>query len=146
MLIIPENIWSQVIDHLQGELPKEGCGLLGGTSDKVQVILPGRNIHGTPQKAYLLDPREQFDFVKSLRKQKLELLAIYHSHPDTPPFPSATDMELAYSADVYNLIISFKGTAQPLVRNYHYRQGKALEQHLQIGNTFYDIDSRDMEY
>jgi proteasome lid subunit RPN8/RPN11 len=146
MLKIPEIIWNQVIEHLQGQLPKEGCGLLGGTGDTVQTILPGRNIHGTPMKAYFLDPREQFDFIKSLRKQKLELLAIYHSHPDTPPYPSATDMELAYSTEVYNLIVSFTGTNQPLVRNYHYRQGKALEQPLQIGNIFYETDSRDMEF
>jgi len=144
MLKIPEQLWQEIITHLRTLSPEEGCGLLGGTKEGVKSHYPGANIHETPQKNYRLDPHDQFRIMKEMRRKKEELLAIYHSHPTTPPEPSATDLELAYSPEVCNLIISLSRPEFPLVRNYKYEKGKAIELPLQIGDKLYETDSRDM--
>jgi len=48
------------------------------------------------------------DAMTNMRDNRLELLAIYHSHPRTEAYPSATDIRLAYYPDSSYLIISLK--------------------------------------
>lgn len=145
MLKIPEILWQEILDHLQTDSPREGCGLLGGDKEGVKSHYPGTNIYENPNKGYRLDPHDQFRIMKEMRQKKEELLAIYHSHPQGPPEPSPTDLELAYSPEVYNLIISLARPEYPLVRNYRYQNGKAMEFPLMIGNKYYETDPRDME-
>jgi proteasome lid subunit RPN8/RPN11 len=57
---------------------------------------------------YLSEPRSMFEAVRDMRQRKIDMLAIYHSHPLSAPTPSRTDLERNYSPDVVNLIISLK--------------------------------------
>ena len=50
-----------------------------------------------------------------MRRQGLEVLAVYHSHPTSEPVPSRTDLQRNYSPEVVNLIISLQ-SGQPTVR------------------------------
>jgi proteasome lid subunit RPN8/RPN11 len=58
-----------------------------------------------------------FDAERAMRRQGIEVLAVYHSHPTSEPVPSRTDLERNYSSEVVNVIISLKD-AEPRVRGW----------------------------
>ena len=56
--------------------------------------------------------------MKSMREERQELLAIYHSHPASEPIPSQTDLaNNLYEDAVIHLIISLT-TTPPLIRGW----------------------------
>ena len=104
-LLIPTDIRDAVVAHCRRESPLECCGILGGSSQRVQTFYPLRNIAASETR-YQADPHELVQAWRSLREQQQEILAIYHSHPRWPAVPSKTDLELNYWGDTPRIIIS----------------------------------------
>jgi proteasome lid subunit RPN8/RPN11 len=48
----------------------------------------------------------------------MKMVAIYHSHPHTIPFPSETDVKLTFYPDVSSIIISLKEEKNPVVKAF----------------------------
>jgi len=46
------------------------------------------------------------------------MLAIYHSHPQTPARPSAEDIRLALTPDVIYVIVSVQDAKRPNVKGF----------------------------
>jgi proteasome lid subunit RPN8/RPN11 len=104
------------------ESPNECCGILGGSPTADGQSLLARSVHplvnaAASPTAYESEPRSMFDAIRELRRTGLDVVAIYHSHPASPPVPSRTDLALNWSDRVVNLIISLQ-TAQPEVRGW----------------------------
>ena len=55
-----------------------------------------------------MDPEAQIDAMKQMRDNQEELWGIYHSHPDSPPVPSAIDLDMAAYPGIYYLIVSME--------------------------------------
>jgi [CysO sulfur-carrier protein]-S-L-cysteine hydrolase len=103
------------------ELPNECCGLIGGTVEaggigRALQLYPLTNAAGSPVE-YLSDGREMFDALRDMRRRAIDVIAVYHSHPTSDPFPSKTDRERNYSTEVVNLIISLK-TGKAVMRGW----------------------------
>lgn len=80
--------------------PEEICGLLLGRCDgrdrRVLRILPCGNLERERAgDRYELDPAGQLRAEVEARREGLEVVGVYHSHPDHPPVPSAIDRERA---------------------------------------------------
>ncbi len=90
--------------------PHEVCGLLvgrrNGTATSVARITRGRNLAlERLRDRYTLDP-EHFLAVDSVaRREGLEVVGAWHTHPDHPARPSTTDRERAWESFSY-LILS----------------------------------------
>jgi [CysO sulfur-carrier protein]-S-L-cysteine hydrolase len=97
---LAENLINQIFNHVQRVLPEEACGLVAGkNSVGVEVIAVTNEVHSPVR--YRMAPQEQLEAFLWLENQELELLALYHSHPGGPAFPSATDIaEYAYPDSV----------------------------------------------
>lgn len=97
-LILTPDQWDGMRRHVDGEAPLEACGLLGGRSGVVEIVLPVKNVAASPVR-FRMDPQAQLKAFAELEAAGLELLAIFHSHPTGPSIPSPTDIaEAAYDA------------------------------------------------
>ena len=65
--------------------------------------------------------------MRQMREDGDELLAIYHSHPNSPPVPSLTDIQQHEYPDVLYLIISPHPQGVPEMRGYRIRDRKIQE-------------------
>jgi proteasome lid subunit RPN8/RPN11 len=90
-------------------------------------IFRATNVAGNLATAYEIAPQELFSLVREIRAVGLELMGIYHSHPNGKNEPSPRDSELAYYPDTAYVIVSPRAdTAQP-VRAFSIRDGRATE-------------------
>ena len=66
---------------------------------------------------FTMAPEEQFNVIKDIRTAKLEMLAIYHSHPETPARPSAEDIRMALTPNAIYVILSLQ-RAEPVIKGF----------------------------
>jgi proteasome lid subunit RPN8/RPN11 len=107
MMRVPETIFKKMVDHALREAPLECCGMLVGKGKTVHRIYEMRNADRS-RVSYFMAPEEQLEVFMEIERDGLDLVAIYHSHPHTIPFPSEKDVRLAFSPDVAYIIISLK--------------------------------------
>jgi proteasome lid subunit RPN8/RPN11 len=122
MLKIPVSIHDDLIAHAREGFPLEVCGILGGTDDTVSAMYRMTNTDASNEH-FMMEPQEQFRVVKDLRAKGLSMLAIYHSHPETPARPSHEDIKLALTPMVSYIIISLADPAEPTVKSYKIQAG-----------------------
>ena len=107
MIRIPKAIYQGMLDHARKEWPLECCGILSGKEKIVQKAFKLKNSEKSPVR-YSMSPQDQLKVYEEIEKESMEMVAIYHSHPQTIPFPSETDVKLAFYPDVASIIISLK--------------------------------------
>ena len=88
-MVVPPEIRAQLVEHAREEAPNEACGLIAFRDGVAERYLPGENTLESPYR-FELRPRDPTDFF--LEDEGYEL-AVFHSHPETAPRPSRTDVE-----------------------------------------------------
>jgi proteasome lid subunit RPN8/RPN11 len=87
-VVIPPEVRSALVEHAEAELPNEACGLIALRDGVAERFFPGRNRAASPYRFELeIDPEVWF-----VEDDGYEL-AVFHSHPVSPPRPSRTDVE-----------------------------------------------------
>jgi proteasome lid subunit RPN8/RPN11 len=102
--------------------PHECCGLLLGRArdDVVSVedVLPARNVNAQRARdRYELDPDDLMRADAQARERRLDIVGIWHTHPDHPAHPSDTDRAQAWEAWSY-LILSVGATGVQSMRSW----------------------------
>lgn len=98
----------QIYAHAKETYPYECCGFLLGDFDDgglVREVRPATNQNRDRTDRFIISPEEFAQTQFAADEAGLEIIGIYHSHPDWPPIPSQTDMASAWE-DVYYLIAS----------------------------------------
>ncbi len=101
-----------MVRHAVAAYPRECCGILLGTLDgedrAITTAIACRNVYqGDQSDRFELDPKDQFEAQRLARKESLEVLGFFHSHPDEDSYFSATD--LANSWPWYtNIVLSIR--------------------------------------
>ena len=131
MLLIPTNIHDELISHAKEGFPLEVCGILGGIGESVSAIYRMTNTDASNEH-FMMEPKEQFSVVKDLRTKGLTMLAVYHSHPETPARPSEEDIQLALTPGVSHVIISVADLLQPVVKSFKIDQGKVTSEAMEL--------------
>ena len=125
-LQIPASMVAEILAHAQDGYPEEVCGIIAGKGCQAVALHRGRNVSTTPHTSYELDLDTlamQIDFEAG----GLELVGIYHSHPNGPELPSVTDIARAYYPDAVYIICSLADRENPSVLGFRITEGK-LEQ------------------
>ena len=126
MIKIDKKHHQAMLKQLRSRLPLEDCGLMAGVNNHVERIYPVTNKLASPF-AYEMEPLELLESIMDLEDDGLELLAIYHSHPNGPEIPSASDVAQAYYPESAYIIISFHDRTHPSVRAFHIKEGHVTE-------------------
>ena len=116
MIQIPRGIYSRMIEHAKLESPLECCGIFGGKDYVVQKAFELQNADQSSIR-YTMSPQEQLKVFEEMERDAMEMVAIYHSHTHTIPFPSETDVKLALYPEVSSIIISLK-EKDPVVKAF----------------------------
>jgi proteasome lid subunit RPN8/RPN11 len=131
MLKIPASIHADLIAHAKEGFPLEVCGILGGAGDTVSACYRMTNTDASNEH-FMMDPAEQFRVVKDLRAKGLSMLAIYHSHPETPARPSLEDIRLALTSGVSYVIISLADPAGADMKSYRIEEGNVEPEPIEV--------------
>ena len=129
-LWVKREIYEELLRHCLKEPAKEVCGILAGRNKRIEKIFPLTNISDSPKLCYHINPKEQLAVFKRLRADELELTAIYHSHVDSPAYPSAKDIELAFYPESSYIIVSLSDLQALVARSFRIVEGKIEEEEL----------------
>ena len=120
-LNIAKNLFDEMISHCKEAHPNEACGILAGNGEEVFKVYKMANIEKSPV-SYEFDSREHIKAIRDMRENNHTMLAIFHSHPSSPAYPSAKDMNLAFYEDCIYVIVSLI-EKQPVVKGFLIREG-----------------------
>jgi [CysO sulfur-carrier protein]-S-L-cysteine hydrolase len=129
---IAGDLYEQIIAHAREEAPNECCGMIAARDGDAVKVYPATNAAASPLR-YEIDGAEQYRIQMEIDDAGLELGAIYHSHTRTDPYPSQTDINLAFYPDALYLIVGLADPAQPELRGYTIKDGRVAEAELAIG-------------
>lgn len=128
---LPESIGNQIIAHAQAEWPNECCGFLAGANGVITHCFPLVNAAAQPRTRFESSPESTFAATRKLRQLGVHVVAVYHSHIDSPAIPSATDRRWNYAPGVVNLIASLAADP-PVLRAWNITDTGVVE----IGLTY----------
>jgi proteasome lid subunit RPN8/RPN11 len=100
-MITSQDVLAQIRDHGADAYPEEGCGFLLGTvtDDGTNRVTAARRAVNRQSEGrtrrYQLTAEDYRAADAAAREQDLDIVGIYHSHPDHPARPSETDLEEA---------------------------------------------------
>jgi len=130
MIHIPKQIIDDLFNHAKNGLPEEVCGYLAGSDREVARQFKLTNIDHSNEH-FSFDPAEQFQVVREVRKAGLEILANYHSHPETPARPSQEDIRLAFDPNISYVIVSLAAEI-PDVKSFRIQNGKVEKEEILV--------------
>jgi proteasome lid subunit RPN8/RPN11 len=113
MIKINSDAWDTMVGHAQSTFPEECCGVMVGTIDGaakfVTTAIALENAYqGKQEDRYEIRPEDLLAADKNARAQGLDLIGIFHSHPDCDAYFSKTDLE--NSCPWYSFVVlSIKG-------------------------------------
>lgn len=131
-----EHLW-EIRAHAESTYPDECCGLLVGKlaqdSKTLVEVIATENVWGavvaknfssidaceedvsyTQRSHYAIAPEIMLKAQKSARDRQLDIIGIYHSHPDHPAIPSEFDTVYAWYEYSYIIVSVQQGKASDL--------------------------------
>jgi proteasome lid subunit RPN8/RPN11 len=100
-LLISSQILENIHAHGESAYPEEGAGLLlgtviGGQKQVTQILaLANSREEGARHNRYLLTPQDYLRGEQEADRLGLDVLGVFHSHPDHPNRPSEFDRDWA---------------------------------------------------
>jgi proteasome lid subunit RPN8/RPN11 len=111
------TVYDAMIAHVLQTPTEESCGLLSGRGDLITRAFQATNVAENRATRYEAEPLDVRRILEEIDDAGQEHLGIYHSHPHSPAYPSATDRRLA-AYDVRYVIVSLKDPRRPVARAF----------------------------
>ena len=108
LLEIDSPLVEEVLRHAVRSLPEECCGVLVGRRDgestRVQRVLASENAAPQPETRFEIPPEVLLSAQQGARRQSLEVVGYYHSHPRGSAAPSKKDRAEAWPGVSYLIV------------------------------------------
>jgi proteasome lid subunit RPN8/RPN11 len=92
-------------EHSENQKPNEACAILFGKNNLVSELFLTENIEASPVN-FTISNDQLIEAYNIAEKKHLEVLSIFHSHPNSGAFPSNTDIKFMQSNPVVWIIYS----------------------------------------
>jgi proteasome lid subunit RPN8/RPN11 len=122
--------YDEMLAHAREEAPNECCGMIASRDGEAVKLYRAVNAAASPLR-YEIDGAEQYRIQMEIDDAGLDLGAIYHSHTRSQPYPSQTDINLAFYPDSLYVIVGLAGE-EPDVRAFTIRDGRVAEAQLVV--------------
>ncbi len=132
VLRLPAPLRRQLETVVDASYPFEACGVMIGRAGRrtvtVEDVFHARNLNtARARDRFLLDPEDHLAADRVARRRGLDVVGFWHSHPDHPARPSATDLEQAWEDHSY-LIVSTAAYGANDLRSWRLHDGRFLEE------------------
>jgi proteasome lid subunit RPN8/RPN11 len=96
-LKITNELIERINKHIEAAYPGEGAGFLLGADGDVNEVLPLDNAREEEARhnRFLLTPEDYLKAEMKAMELGVDLIGVFHSHPDCPNVPSEYDREWA---------------------------------------------------
>jgi len=129
-MVIDAALLQEVVAHAREDAPNECCGMIASRDGEAQRVYRATNTAASPLR-YEIDGLEQYRIQNEIEDAGLDLGAIYHSHTRSAPYPSQTDINLAFYPDSLYIIVGLAGD-EPDVRAYRIADADVQEVGLEV--------------
>ncbi len=129
--VMAREHYDEIVAHARSEFPNECCGLLSGKDLRVARVHRMTNSEASPV-LYVMDPREQIRVFDDIDRQGEDLVAIYHSHTRSAPYPSATDVRMAFYPESLYVIVSLQDMESPTIGAFRIVDGEIRQVRMEI--------------
>ncbi|MFL5865282.1 MAG: Mov34/MPN/PAD-1 family protein [Solirubrobacteraceae bacterium] len=127
---ISQALFEEMVAHARADAPDECCGMIASRDGEAVTVYRARNAAASPLR-YEIDGAEQYRIQMAIEDAGHDLGAIYHSHTRSEPYPSQTDINLAFYPDTLYVIVGLAGE-EPEVRAFEIRDGQVAEAQLDV--------------
>ena len=92
-------------EYSENQKPNESCAILFGKNNQVLDLFLTENIENSPVN-FTISNKQLIEAYKLAEEKKMEIVGIFHSHPDSDAYPSNTDKKFMQSNPVAWIIYS----------------------------------------
>jgi [CysO sulfur-carrier protein]-S-L-cysteine hydrolase len=128
---ISQELFDEMVAHAAQDAPNECCGMIATRDGEAVTVHRATNAAASPLR-YEIDGAEQYRIQMAIDDADLDLGAIYHSHTRSAPYPSQTDINLAFYPEALYVIVGLAGQ-EPDVRAFEIRDGQVSDAELEVG-------------
>lgn len=129
-LFIPMKLVNRIYKQAEYEAPLEACGILSGKDNKCLDIFFIDNILKSHTR-YKMEPAQLINAYYSSLSNGMNFLALYHSHPTGPAFPSPIDLQEINYPELFHIIFAPKKIGWEIF-GYLYQNKTVTEVNIQI--------------
>ena len=108
-IVLAQKEKDKLVTHAISEQPSESCAMLFGKKVgdnwNVKEVFLTQNIDDS-QTNFTISPEELLKGYQIAEKNQLEVVGIFHSHPNSDAIPSSTDMKFMQNNPVPWIIFS----------------------------------------
>lgn len=131
-LIIEPGALELMVNDAEDSHPNECCGFFFGNEDGnvrniMRSTIAQNSKEGDQRRRFKIDPLDYMKAEQFAEESGLQLLGVYHSHPEHPAIPSEHDRKQAMPFFSY-IIISVYGGELKDIRSYRLNEEREFEE------------------
>jgi len=104
-IILSQSDKKILSEYSENQKPNESCALLFGKDNQVSDLFLTENIEKSPVN-FTISNKQLIEGYKIAEEKKIDVIGIFHSHPNSDAFPSNTDKKFMQSNPVAWIIYS----------------------------------------
>jgi proteasome lid subunit RPN8/RPN11 len=104
-IILSQSDKKILTEHAENEEPNESCAILFGKDSLVSEVFLTKNIEESPIN-FTISNEQLIEGYKIAEEKRVEVIGVFHSHPNSDAYPSNTDKKFMQSNPVAWVIYS----------------------------------------